>query len=165
MGYAKYFAEIPLIERLGGKYSCKASAWGKPFLEMTVDTTVKASDADIEEIKKVEGRAKGKFQYKYIPRVREKDEPFEDNYCEADVAYPTILPPFEPPADYPYELGASESEWGMGSIKLTPTTWEDWPHGYRIGAGVASLEVKRIIAARHFTYKDPGVYYTCYRLR
>lgn len=165
MGYAKYYAEIPLIEKLNGKYSCKASAWGKPFLEMTVDTNIKADEADIEEIKKVEGRTQGKFQYKYIPKVREKDEPYEDNYTTADCAYPVVLPAFEKPDDYPYDLGASESEWGMGSIKLTPTAWEDWPHGHLIGAGLASLEVKRIIAARHFTYKDPGVYYTCYILR
>lgn len=165
MGYAKYFAEIPLIRQFDGKYTCSASAWGKPFLEMTVDTNVQAAEADIEEIKKVEGRAQGKFQYKYIPQVREKDEPYEDNYTRADCSYPTILPPFEKPDDYPWDLTPSESEWGMGSIKLTSTSWEDWPHGYRIGQGLARLQPKRIIAARHFHYKDPGVYYTCYRLR
>ena len=165
MGYAKYFAEIPMIQELDGKFTCRASAWGKPFLEMTVDTNIKASEEDIAEIMKVEGRAKGKFQYKYIPRVREKDEPFEENYTEADCSYPTVLPPFEKPEGYPYELGASESESGMGSIELTETTWEDWPHGYRIGKALSTLKCKRVIATRHFTYKEPGVYYTCYRLR
>lgn len=165
MGYAKYFAEIPLIEKVDGKYTCRAGAWGKPFMEMTVDTNVLPSEEDKAEILKVEGRARGKFQYKYIPQVREKDETFEDNYCRADCAYPTILPPFEKPDDYPYELGASESEWGMGSIQFRETKWEDWPHGYRIGRGLASLPVKRVIASRHFTYREPGVYYTCYRLR
>ena len=165
MGYAKYFCDIPLIEKYAGKYSCMASAWGKPFIKMTVDTTVKADDADIEEVKKVEGRARGKFQYKYIPAVREKDEPVEENYTRADCAYPTVLPPFVKPADYPYQLGVSESEWGMGSIEFDETAWEDWPHGYRIGKGLATLKVKRILAARRFTYKEPGVYYTCYRLR
>ncbi len=165
MGYSKYYAEIPLISAFDGKYSCQASCWGMPFLKMTVDTNVAAAPEDIAEVKRVESSAKGKMHYKYIPAVKEKDEPASMNYVRPDCSYPTVLPNFVKPADYPYELKVSESEWGMGSIEWVSPKWEDWPHGFRIGQGLASLKVNRILAARHFTYDDPGVYSTCYRLR
>ena len=165
MGYGKYYCEIPMTGNNNGKFYTQAAAWGTPFLKMSVDTNIKPSEADIEEVKRVESRPKGKFQYKYIPAVREKDEPYEANYTRPDCSYPTVLPSFVKPDDYPYELGVKDNEWGVGSLEWIPTSSEEWPHGFRIAQGLASLKVKRIIAGRKFTYKEPGVYYTCYRLR
>ena len=165
MGYAKYFCEIPMTGNNDGVFYSQASAWGNPFCKISVNTNEKPSDADIEEVKRVESRPKGKFQFKYIPQTRDKDEPYEANYTRPDCAYPTVLPNFVKPEGYPYQLGITENEWGTGSIEWTALTKEEWPMGFRIADGLAGLKVNRVLAARHFVYKEPGVYYTCYRLR
>lgn len=163
MGYGKLYCEIPPTQGCEGKYTCLASAWGFQFMKMTVDTNQKP--ADLPAIQKYSAISAGKLHYKYIPAVMEYGEDPAHNFTTPSVAYPTILPKWVKPDDYPYEMIKPVYETGSGSIEWFAPTWEDWPTFGNVGAGLAKLECKRVLGGMHFTYSEPCEYATCYRLR
>lgn len=163
MGYNKVYCELPNIEHVGSKYIARANSWDFRFMKMEIDMSQDVPD--LETYKANEARSAGKVSYKYLPHVREKEDPIEINYTKPAVEYPTILPKWERPDDYPYEFRTPEMELGSGKIEFYRPEWEDMPSNYQIGVGLSELKVKRVIGAKHVVYDDPCIYNTCYRLR
>lgn len=163
MGYNKVYCEIPNIEHYGSKYIARANSWDFRFMKMELDMSKEAPD--LKTLQANEARSQGKVNFKYLPHVMEKGEEPALNYTKPAVAYPTILPKWEQPDDYPYELRKPEIEYGDGKIEFIKPTWEEMPTDYHIGLGLSTLECKRVIAAKHVIYDDPCIYNTCYRLR
>ena len=92
------------------------------------------------------------------------DDPGQ-NFTTPAIAYPTILPKWEKPDDYPYDIRKPDITFCDGTIEWTAPTWEDWPTFGNVGAGLASLECKRVIGGKQLVYDEPCEYITCYRLR
>ena len=165
MGYAKIFCNIPRTQRYGTVYTNYATNLDFRFMKLQIDTSKPCPD--IENMRKYEGRSAGKMNFKYIPGVKEKDDPEYSNFKFADIAYPTILPNWEKPDDYPYEdeLLTPQITFCDGSVTWYSPEWEDMPAMHRVAQGLASLECKRVIGAKHGIYSDPCHYTSCYRLR
>lgn len=163
MGYSKLYCDIPRVRNVDGKKIAYASSWDFRFMKMVVDTKKPAPDA--ETLKKSEARSAGKMHYKYIPAVKEFDEDPAKNFTTPAIEYPTILPKWKRPADYPYPLRMPEVTYCDGSVEFYEPEWGDWPTYWNVGHGLASLKCKRVIAAKVLTYDEPCEYTTCYRLR
>jgi acetoacetate decarboxylase len=163
MGYNKIYCDIPNIEHVGSKYVSRASNWDFRFMKMELDMSQEVPD--LETYKANEARSEGKMNFKYLPHVMEKGEDPTLNYTKPAVAYPTVLPKWEKPADYPYEIRTPQMEMGSGTIEFYEPTWEEMPSDYHIGVGLSTLKCKRVIGAKHVVYDDPCIYNTCYRLR
>lgn len=163
MGYNKVYCEIPNIERNGSKYMARALNWDFKFMNLEVDLSQDVPDPETYAAN--EARSQGKVNYKYLPHVMEKGEDPATNYTKPAVAYPTILPKWEKPADYPYEIRTPKIQKGSGKIEFIRPTWEEMPSDYNIAAALSTLECKRVIGAKHVVYDEPAVYNTCYRLR
>lgn len=163
MGYSKIYCDIPRVAKNDGKCFASASNWDFTFMKMTIDTTKPAPDA--ETLKKSEARSAGKMHYKWIPSVREKEEPISSNFTKPAVAYPTILPKWQRPADYPYDIMTPEITYCDGKVEFLPADWEEMPSMWQVAQGLHSLVCKRVIAAKTLTYNDPCEYVDTYRLR
>lgn len=163
MGYSKLYCDIPPIQHCEGKYTALASSWDFRFMKIVIDTNTPAKD--LETLKASEARSAGKMNFKYIPKVMEKGEDPKQNFTKPEIAYPTILPKWVKPADYPYTLRVPNVEWCDGTIEWTAPTWEDWPTFGNVGVGLASLKVKRVLGAKHLVYDEPAEYNATYRLR
>lgn len=163
MGYSKIYSDIPDFERLGSRYIAKASNWDFRFMKMEVD--VSKDIPDLETLKEIEGRSSGKVHYKYFPHTMEKGEDPAFNYTKPAVEYPTIVPKWVKPDDYPYELYTPKVEYGDGKIEFYEPKWEDIPLFHQVHIGLSKLTCKRVIGAKHVIFNDPCDYSTCYRLR
>lgn len=163
MGYGKLFCDIPKVQHCDGKYIATASSWDFRFMKMEIDTDAAAPDA--ETLKAIEASSAGKMHYRYFCDVMEKGDDPRTNYTKPAVAYPTILPKWQKPADYPYEIMTPEVQYCDGKVEFYMPEWEDMPTWYNVGKGLASLKCKRVIAAKHVHYNDPCEYTSCYRLR
>lgn len=163
MGYSKIFCEIPRVANCEGKAFATASNWDFTFMKMKIDTNKPAPDA--ETLKKSEARSQGKVHFKWIPHVKEKDEPAKDNFTKPAIAYPTILPKWVKPADYPYKLRVPEVTYCDGEVEFFDAGFEELPTMWRVAKGLHALKCKRVIAAKVLTYDEPCEYNTCYRLR
>lgn len=163
MGYSKIYADIPRITHDENKYVATASSWDFRFMKLTVD--VSKPVPDLETLKSNEARSQGKMSYKYIPSTKERDEDITVNHTKADIAYPTILPKWEKPDDYPYEIMTPEIEFCDGNIEFYKPEWEDMPTYYHVGTGLNALVCKRVIGAKRMRYNDPTYYATCYKLK
>lgn len=163
MGYGKLHCDIPPIQHNDNKYIALASAWNFQFMKLTLDVSKPAPDLDT--LIKNEMRSAGKMHYKYIPAVMEYGDDPGQNFTTPAIAYPTILPKWEKPDDYPYEIRKPDITFCDGTIEWTAPTWEDWPTFGNVGAGLASLKCKRVIGGKQLVYDEPCEYITCYRLR
>lgn len=163
MGYSKLYCDIPPIQHNESKYIALASAWDFNFMKIEIDTSKPA--ADVQAAQEWDAKSAGKVHFKYIPEVMEKGENPRTNFTKPAVACPTILPKWTKPDDYPYEIRTPEIQWCDGTIEWKCPTWEDWPTNGNVGAGLASLKPKKVLAAKHLLYNDPCYYATCYRLR
>jgi hypothetical protein len=95
----------------------------------------------------------------------EKGDDPQNDCIPPDIAYPVINPKWVKPDDYPYELRKPEITWCDGTIQFNEPTWYDWPTNGNVGKGLASLPVKKVLAARQFIYDEPCEYANVYRLR
>lgn len=163
MGYGKLYCDIPPVQHCEGKYTALASAWDFNFMKLTIDVNQEAPD--LETLKANEARSAGKMHYRYFPDVMEKGEDPAINFTKPAIAYPTILPKWVKPADYPYPLRVPNVEWCTGTVEWTAPAWGDWPTNGNVGAGLAALKVKRVLGAKHLVYDEPCEYATTYRLR
>ena len=130
---------------------------------MDIDVTQEAPD--LEAIKRNEARTSGKFSYKYLMATKEKDEDPALNYTRADVQYPTILPVWKKPDDYPYDFMDPEVTYCSGSVAFIRPEWEDMPQIWNIAWGLNDLKCKRVLGAKLVHCNDPCHYTDCYRLR
>ena len=137
MGYNKVYCEIPNIEHYGSKYVARANSWDFRFMKMELDMSKEPQD--LATVQAIEAKSQGKVNFKYLPHVMEKGEDPALNYTKPAVAYPTILPKWEQPDDYPYELRKPEIEYGDGTIEFIKPTWEEMPTDYNIGLTVSVL--------------------------
>ena|GEM_PF-972117 len=168
MGYSKIFCDIPRIAHLHNfgedKYVATASEWNFRFMKMVVDTQKAPADADT--VKKWEAASAGKVHFKYVPDVLEKEEIGKmPNFCKPAIAYPTILPKWQKPADYQYDLMKPEVTWCDGTIEFFEPTWEEFPTYYNVAKILHALPVKKVLAAKRIHYNEPCEYCTCYKLR
>lgn len=163
MGYGKMFCDIPPIQHCENKYTALAASFNFRFMNIVIDTSRPAPD--LETLKANEARSVGKVHYRYFPSVKEKEDDPALNFTKADVAYPTILPTWKKPADYPYEIMEPEVTYCDGKIDWFRPEWEDMPTMYSIAWGLNDLKCKRVIGAKHVVYNDPCHYTDCYRLR
>lgn len=163
MGYSKIYCEIPRVQNCDGKCIATASSWDFRFMKMVIDKNAPAPDA--ATLKASEARSAGKVHFRYFPDVMEKGEDPATNYTKAAIAYPTILPKWVKPADYPYPMRTPEVTYCNGTVDFIEPTWDDMPTLYNVGKGLASLKCKRVIAAKVLTYDEPCEYTSCYRLR
>lgn len=163
MGYGKLYCDIPPVQRVDGKYIALASAWDFSFMKLTIDTN--KPPQDLEKALKWVPKSAGKMHYKYIPKVMEKGEDPRANFTTPDIAYPTILPNWVKPDDYPYEIRKPDVTFCDGTIEWRMPTWEDWPTNGNVGAGLASLPVKKVLACKQLVYDEPCEYNTTYILR
>ncbi len=163
LGYSKLFCDIPAVRHNENRYIATASAYDFQFMKLEIDTSKPA--ADVAKATAWEKKSAGKMHYKYFPDSMEKGEDPKTNFTKAGIAYPVILPKWEKPDDYPYELRTPEITWCDGTIQFNEPTWYDWPTNGYVGKGLASLPVKKVLAARQFVYDEPCEYAADYRLR
>ena len=163
MGYGKLYCDIPRVQNCEGKCIATASSWDFRFMKMVIDTNKPAPDADT--LKASEARSAGKMHYRYFPEVMEKGEDPATNYTKPLCAYPTLLPKWVKPEDYPYSIRVPQVVYCSGSVEFYEPEWEDMPTWYNVGKGLSALVCKRVIAAKTLTYHEPCEYATCYRLR
>ena len=119
----------------------------------------------MENFKYNEARSEGKIHYKYVPDVMEKGEDPATNFTKPAIAYPTILPKWQRPDDYPYNLRIPDIDFCDGKVEFYKPEWTDMPTYYNVGVGLNSLVCKRVIGAKHLIYDEPCEYTTCYKLR
>lgn len=162
-GYAKLYCDIPPVQNVGSRHIATAHNAAFDFMELIVDTDKSAADA--EKIKSLETASQGKMNYKYIPAVKEKDEPASANHTKPDASYPVFIPKWVKPDDYPYDIMKPDFKFGDATIRLNAPKWEDWPNFGYVAAGLASLPIKRVLGGKHGTYNDPTYYSSAYRLR
>ncbi|MFR6258298.1 MAG: hypothetical protein ACLULK_05925 [Anaerovoracaceae bacterium] len=82
------------------------------------------------------------------------------------MAYPAFNPKkWEKPDDYKWDIKAPQSKFCKGTVEFYEPEWEDMPTYYRVGKGLADLEVKKYLGAQHIFYTEPCDYMHCYRLR
>ena len=105
------------------------------------------------------------MHYKYVPDVMEKGEDPATNFTKPAIAYPTILPKWQRPDDYPYNLRIPDIDFCDGKVEFYKPEWTDMPTYYNVGVGLNSLVCKRVIGAKHLIYDEPCEYTTCYKLR
>jgi acetoacetate decarboxylase len=168
MGYSKVYCEIPrichIVKDNEDMYVATASEWDFRFMKMQID--LKKPSSDEARIKANAARSSGKVHYKYIPDVNEKEDVGKvPNFTRPAIAYPTILPKWVKPADYPYPLRVPEVQFYSGSIEFYEPTWEDMPTYYNVAKGLADLKVTRILGAQRTRYDEPCEYSACYKLR
>jgi len=163
MGYSKIYADIQSIEHDEQYYRSGASEWDFKFMNMEIDTSRPA--ADQKTFMANEARSQGKLHLKYFPKTMEKGGDPATNFTEPDVCYPTILPKWVKPDDYPYETIDPKPVYCDGKVEFYEPTWEQMPTYQGVCKGLSSLTVKRVIGAKHVFYSDPCHYTTCYRLR
>ncbi|MEA4923245.1 MAG: acetoacetate decarboxylase family protein [Eubacteriaceae bacterium] len=163
MGYGKVFCDIPPIQHLENRYIALASGFGFRFMKIDIDVNKKAPD--LKTMKMNEERSKGKMQYRYFPKVMEKGDDPAMNFTQPEIEYPTILPVWTKPDDYPYEIMEPQVTYCDGSIDFIRPEYEDMPTMYNIAWGLSDLKCKRVIGAKHVKYNDPCHYTDCYRLR
>lgn len=163
MGYGKLYCDIPPIQHYENRYLGYAVSEGFRFIKMDIDVTQEAPD--LEAIKRNEARTSGKFSYKYLMATKEKDEDPALNYTRADVQYPTILPVWKKPDDYPYDFMDPEVTYCSGSVAFIRPEWEDMPQIWNIAWGLNDLKCKRVLGAKLVHCNDPCHYTDCYRLR
>ena len=163
MGYSKLYCDIPPVQHTEGKYIALASVWDFNFMKLEIDTN--KPPQDLGAATQWAAKSAGKMHYKYIPQVKEKDEDPATNFTKAAVEYPTILPNWVKPDDYPYEIRKPEVTWCDGTIEFKKPTWGDWPTNGNVGAGLAALKIKRVLACKQLVYDEPCEYDTTYILR
>jgi acetoacetate decarboxylase len=163
LGYSKLYCEIPPIRHDENKYIATASAYDFQFMKLEIDTSKPA--ADVAKATEWEKKSAGKVHFKYIPGTMEKGDDPKNDCIPPDIAYPVINPKWVKPDDYPYELRKPEITWCDGTIQFNEPTWYDWPTNGNVGKGLASLPVKKVLAARQFIYDEPCEYANVYRLR
>lgn len=156
IGYSKIYADIPRFTHYEGIYTAKAYSWDFPFMKLQIDVNKPAEDPD--RMMKLAAQSQGKMNYRYIPSV--------DDITVPDVAYPVFNPKkWEKPADYKWEIKAPQSKFCKGSVKFYEPEWEDMPTYYRVGKGLADLEIRKYLGAQHILYSEPCDYMHSYRLR
>lgn len=163
MGYSKIYCDIPRVQHDENKYIATASSWDFRFMKMELD--ISKPIPDMETFKSNEARSAGKMHYKYVPDVMEKGEDPATNFTKPAIAYPTILPKWQRPDDYPYNLRIPDIDFCDGKVEFYKPEWTDMHTYYNVGVGLNSLVCKRVIGAKHLIYDEPCEYTTCYKLR
>ncbi len=168
MGYSKIYCEIPRIRHhlteTSEHYIATASVWNFRFMKMKID--LKKPAADAETIGSIVMRSAGKMHYKYIPDVNEKEEIGKiPNFTKPAISYPTILPKWVKPDNYPFSIRVPEVQFCDGTLEFYESEWEDSPACHNVTKGLANLKIKRILGAQHIRYDEPCMYNTCYKLR
>jgi len=159
MGYSKLYCDIPPIQFNGKKYISIASCWDFQFMKITVDTN--EAPSELERVEKTMVASQGKMHLKVFTHNHSRDE---ERHISNEM-YPTMLPLWKKPNDYPWEMIEPKTEWGNGTIEWNAPSWEDWPTNGHVAVGLAKLPVCKILAAKHCVYSDPCEYGDIFRLK
>ena len=156
IGYSKIYADMPEFTHYEGVYTAKASSWDFEFMKLQIDLNKKAEDP--ERMMKLAAQSQGKINYRYIPSV--------DDVTVPEISYPVFNPKkWEKPADYKWEIKEPQMQFCGGTVEFREPAWEDMPTYYRVGKGLADLEIKKYLGAQHIIYTEPCDYMHSYRLR
>jgi len=162
MGYAKILCDIPDIQYNGIKYTSLAfGAWGGKFMKIQCDMNESPDEADKQRVLEVLGASEGKMHLKTLMQHHHYTDPQK---FTVDI-YPTMLPNWVRPEDYPWEIMEPKCEYGTGTIDFTELPWDEWPTFGQISKGLAKLPVKKVLLARHMEYNDPCIYNSIFRLK
>ena len=137
---------------------CTASAYSWDFKFMDLELDLNGEAEDPKRMMDLAAQSQGKMNYRYIPSV--------DDITVPDVEYPVFNPKkWEKPADYKWEIKAPQSQFCKGTVKFYEPKWEDMPTYYRVGKGLADLEIKKYLGGQHIFYTEPCDYMHSFRLR
>lgn len=156
IGYSKIYADMPKFSHYEGKYTAKASSWGFEFMKLQIDVNTEAPDA--QRMMKLAAQSQGKINYRYVPMI--------DDVTKAEISYPVFNPKkWEKPADYKWEIKKPQMKFCSGTVEFKEPKWEDMPTWYRVGKGLADLEIKKYLGAQHIIYSEPCDYMHSYKLQ
>lgn len=162
LGYSKIYADIDRFAKNKQTVRTAAYSWGFRFMNLSVDLTKPAEDA--EAMKKLAAKSQGKFNYKYIQAT-----PYKGAYIGsggADVSYPTFNPKaWTKPADYAFTIMSPETAFCAGTVEFHCPQPDDMPTYWHIGQYLSKLGKKRYLGAQHLVYNDPCDYSHVYRLK
>lgn len=159
LGYSKIYADIPRFTKYEKTISVSASSWGFRFIKMSADLDQPAPEK--ETLISLGQKSKGKMGYKY---VAETTTDFTETRSY-DMSYPVFNPKeWNKPDDYPWEMQTPQTTFCNGSIEFYNPKWKDMPTYYRVGQGLAALDIKRVIGVQHTIYSEPCAYNLAQRM-
>lgn len=162
LGYSKIYADIPRFVKNGSTVKTAAYSWGFKFLDVSIDLSKPAEDA--EAVQSLAAKSQGKLNYKYIQATPYKGGGVAS--AGADVSYATFNPKaWNKPAEYAFAMKTPETAFCAGNVAFHFPQPEDMPSYWHIGQSLAGLEIKRYLGAQHIVYNDPCDYSHVYRLR
>ena len=156
IGYSKIYADMPKFGHYEGKCTARAYSWDFKFMDLQLDLNGEAEDP--KRMMDLAAQSQGKMNYRYIPSV--------DDITVPDAEYPVFNPKtWEKPADYKWEVKPPQAQFCKGTVKFYEPQWEDMPTYYRVGKGLADLEIKKYLGGQHIFYTEPCDYMHSFRLR